>query len=118
MSHRYAGFDEKHERVIRDSFVDLIDAGMQTAIPRYDAVRIKRGQLRAVATQKRNVSAQTQKAVSRAADKATAGHKKMPTSVLPKENTLSPSNDNEKVSLETMLKEGLITREEYERMKK
>lgn len=118
VSHRYAGFDEKHERVIRDSFVDLIDAGMQTAIPRYDAVRIERGQSRAAATQKRNVSAQTQKAVSRAADKATAGHKKMPTSVLPKENTLSPSNDNEKVSLETMLKEGLITREEYERMKK
>ena len=118
VSHRYAGFDEKHERVIRDSFVDLIDAGMQTAIPRYDAVRIERGQSRAAATQKRNVSAQTQKAVSRAADKATAGHKKMPTSVLPKENTLSPSNDNEKVSLETMLKDGLITREEYERMKK
>jgi hypothetical protein len=69
-------------------------------------------------TQKRNVSAQTQKEVSRATDKATAGHKKMPTSVLPKEDSLRPSNDNEKVSLETMLKEGLITREEYERMKK
>ncbi len=118
VSHRYAGFDEKHERVIRDSFVDLIDAGMQTAIPQYDAVRIKRGQSRAAATQKRNVSAQTQKAVNRAVDKATAGHKKIPTSVLPKGNSLSPSNDNEKVSFETMLKEGMITREEYERMKK
>lgn len=118
VSYRYVGFDEKHERVIRDSFVDLIDAGMQTAIPRYDAVRTKRGQFRTVATQKRNVSVQTQKAVKRAVDKTTSGHKKIPTSVLPKGNSLSPSIDNEKVSLETMLKEGLITREEYERMKK
>jgi hypothetical protein len=35
-----------------------------------------------------------------------------------KQESIKHSKEEEKISLESMLKEGLITREEYERMKK
>jgi hypothetical protein len=116
VSHSYFGLGgQDHMRALQNCYVDLIDAGLRSAMPKYDIVSTKRNSVESGISQKQGVVAAMQDRKNAADQKS---EKKLSEPNVSKQESIKHSKEEEKISLESMLKEGLITTEEYERMKK
>jgi hypothetical protein len=116
VSHSYFGLGgQDHMRALQNCYVDLIDAGLRSAMPKYDIVSTKRNSVESGISQKQGVVAAMQDRKNAADHKS---QKKLSEPKVSKQESIKHSKEEEKISLESMLKEGLITTEEYERMKK
>jgi hypothetical protein len=116
VSHSYFGLGgQDHMRALKNCYVDLIDAGLRSAMPKYDIVSTKRNSVESGISQKQGVVAAMQDRKNAADQKS---EKKLSEPNVSKQESIKHSKEEEKISLESMLKEGLITTEEYERMKK
>jgi hypothetical protein len=116
VSHSYFGLGgQDHMRALKNCYVDLIDVGLRYAMPKYNFVSMKRNSIESAISQKQGIEPAMQDRKKTAVWKSQG--KISETKVL-KQESIKHSKEEEKVSLESMLKDGLITREEYERMKK
>ena len=116
MSHSYFGLGgQDHMRALQNCYIDLIDAGLRSAMPKYDIVSTKRNSVKSGISKKQGVVAAMQDRKNAADHKS---QKKLSEPKVSKQESIKRSKEEEKISLESMLKEGLITTEEYERMKK
>lgn len=116
VSYSYFGLGgQDHMRALQNCYVDLIDAGLRSAMPKYDIVSTKRNSVESGISQKQGVVAAMQDRKNAADHKS---QKKLSEPKVSKQESIKHSKEEEKISLESMLKEGLITTEEYEGMKK
>ena len=116
VSHSYFGLGgQDHMRALQNCYVDLIDAGLKVVMPKYDKVSMKRNSVESGISQKRGIAPAIQYRKNAADQKS---EKKTLEPKVSKRESIKHSKEEEKISLESMLKEGLITKEEYERMKK
>lgn len=116
VSYSYFGLGgQDHMRALQNCYVDLIDAGLRSAMPKYDIVSTKRNSVESGISRKQGVVAAMQDRKNAADHKS---QEKLSEPKVSKQESIKHSKEEEKISLESMLKEGLITTEEYERMKK
>ena len=116
VSHSYFGLGgQDHMRALQNCYVDLIDAGLKVVIPKYDKISMKRNSVESGISQKRGIAPAMQDRKNTADQKS---EKKLSEPKVSRQESIKRSKEEEKISLESMLKEGLITKEEYERMKK
>ena len=116
VSHSYFGLGgQDHMRALQNCYVGLIDAGLRSPMPKYDIVSTKRNSVESGISQKQGVVAAMQDRKNVAVQKSQG--KTSVTKVL-KQESIRHSKSEEKDSFESMLKDGLINNEEYERMKK
>lgn len=116
VSHSYFGLGgQDHMRALQNCYVDLIDVGLRYAMPKYNLVSMKRNSIESAISQKQGIEPAMQDKKNVAGRKSQG--KTSVTKVL-KQESIKHSKVEDKVSLESMLKDGLITNEEYERMKK
>ena len=116
VSHSYFGLGgQDHMRALQNCYVDLIDAGLKVVMPKYDKVSMKRNSVESGISQKRGIAPAMQDRKNAADHKS---QKKFSEPKVSKQESIKHSKEEEKVSFESMLKEGLITKEKYERMKK
>ena len=116
VSYSYFGLGgQGHRRALQNCYVDLIDVGLRYAMPKYNFVSMKRNSIESAISQKQGIEPAMQDRKNVAVRKSQG--KTSVTKVL-KQESIKHSKVEEKVSLESMLKDGLITNEEYERMKK
>ena len=116
VSHSYFGLGgQDHMRALQNCYVDLIDAGLKVVMPKYDKISMKRNSVESGISQKRGIAPAMQDRKNAADQKS---EKKLSEPKVSKQESIKCFKEEEKISLESMLKEGLITKEEYERMKK
>lgn len=116
VSHSYFGLGgQDHMRALQNCYVDLVDAGLKVVMPKYDKVSMKRNSVESGISKKQGVASAMQDRKNVVDHKS---QKKISEPKVSKRESIKRSKEEEKISLESMLKEGLITREEYERMKK
>ena len=116
VSHSYFGLGgQDHMRALQNCYVDLIDAGLKVVMPKYDKISMKRNSVESGISQKRGTAPAMQDRKNTADQKS---EKKLSEPKVSRQESIKRSKEEEKISLESMLKEGLITKEEYERMKK
>jgi hypothetical protein len=116
VSYSYFGLGgQGHLRAVQNCYIDLVDVGLRYVMPKYDIVSTKRNSVESSIHKKQGVVPAMQDRKKTAVWKSQG--KISETKVL-KQESIKHSKEEEKVSLESMLKDGLITREEYERMKK
>ena len=116
VSYSYFGLGgQDHMRALQNCYVDLIDAGLRSAMPKYDIVSTKRNSAESGISQKRSIAPAIQYRKNAADHKL---QKKFSEHNVSKRESIKHSKEEEEISLESMLKEGSITKEEYERMKK
>ena len=116
VSHSYFGLGgQDHMRARQNCYVDLIDVGLRYAMPKYNFVSMKRNSIESAISQKQGIEPAMQDRKN-VVDRKSQGETSV-TKVL-KQESIKHDKVEDKVSLESMLKDGLITNEEYERMKK
>ena len=116
VSYSYLGLGgQGHLRAVQNCYIDLVDVGLRYVMPKYDIVSTKRNSVESGIYKKQDIVPVMQDRKKTAVWKSQG--KISETKVL-KQESIKHSKEEEKVSLESMLKDGLITREEYERMKK
>jgi hypothetical protein len=116
VSYSYFGLGgQGHRRALQNCYVDLIDAGLKVVMPKCDKISMKRNSVESGISQKRGIAPAMQDRMNAADQKS---EKKLSEPKVSKQESIKHSKEEEKISLESMLKEGLITTEEYERMKK